>query len=143
MRDLEVPVIIGPINALPGRRDDDPDAIFTAPRKLKDASVPFAIAGFESSNARNLPYQAAAAAAHGLPAIDALRAITLYPAQILGVADRVGSLEVGKAATIIVTDGDPLEIVTHTERMWIDGKPVDLASRHTGLYEKYKKRLEE
>ena len=69
---------------------------------------------------------------------EALKAITLYPARILGVDDRIGSLEVGKDATLIVTDGDPLEVPTHVERMFIQGRDIDLTSRHTMLYEKYK-----
>jgi imidazolonepropionase-like amidohydrolase len=85
-----------------------------------------------------VPYEAATAAAYGLPQEEALKAITLYPAQILGVDDRVGSLEVGKDATLIVTDGDPLETPTHVERMYIQGRNIDLTSRHTMLYEKYK-----
>ncbi len=66
--------------------------------------------------------------------------MTLYPAQILGVDDRVGSLEVGKDATLIVTDGDPLEIATNVEMEFIQGRNVDLRSRHTQLYEKYKQK---
>jgi imidazolonepropionase-like amidohydrolase len=142
LRELSVPVVYGRIAQLPSRRDDDPDAVFAAPARLQAAGVRFAIAGFETSNARNLPYQAGLAAAHGLDPGEALRAITLYPAQILGVDDRYGSVEVGKSATLIVTDGDPLEVATQVERMWIDGRAVDLSSRHTQLYDKYTERLE-
>ena len=138
-----VPVIFGPVHALPGGRDADYDAVFTTPSKLYDAGVPFAIAGFWTSNTRNLPYHAATAAAYGLPPEIALRAITLSPAEILGVAERVGSITVGKDATLIITDGDPLEITTQVVGMYIDGRPVDLSSRHTLLYDKYRKRLEE
>jgi imidazolonepropionase-like amidohydrolase len=95
---------------------------------------------FGGSDARNLPYHAARAAAYGLPADEALKAITLYPAQILGCADRVGSLEAGKDATLIVTDGDPLETFTHVERAYIQGRALDLSSRHTRLWEKYKEK---
>ena len=86
------------------------------------------------------PVEAAKAVAYGLPKDEALKAVTLYAAQILGVADRVGSLTVGKDATLIVTDGDPLETPTHVEQMFIQGRDVDLTSRHTMLYEKYQKR---
>ncbi len=80
------------------------------------------------------------AAAFGLPKDEALKSVTLYPAQILGVGDRLGSLEEGKDATLIVTDGDPLEIRTHVLKAWIEGNQIDLASRHTGLYDKYRNR---
>jgi imidazolonepropionase-like amidohydrolase len=76
-----------------------------------------------------------------LPHDEALKAVTLYPAQILGVADRLGSLESGKDATFIVTDGDPLEITTHVERAFILGRELDLTTRQTVLYEKYRERL--
>jgi imidazolonepropionase-like amidohydrolase len=89
---------------------------------------------------KNLPYEAAQAAAFGLPADEALKTITLYPAQIAGVADRLGSIEAGKDATIVVTDGDLLDIRSNVKRMWIAGKEVSLESRHTRLYEKYKGR---
>ena len=88
----------------------------------------------------NLPYHAATAAAYGLPKDDALKAITLYAAQILGVADRIGSIEPGKDATLIVTDGDPLETFTHVKRAYIQGRSLDLSSRHTRLWEKYKEK---
>jgi imidazolonepropionase-like amidohydrolase len=80
------------------------------------------------------------AAAYGLPKEEALKAITLYPAQIFGVADRVGSLEPGKDATMIVTTGDPLEIASSVVFEFIQGKKIDLRSRHTILYEKYKQK---
>jgi imidazolonepropionase-like amidohydrolase len=141
LRENDVPVIYGPVHSLPRRGDlmyDDP---FSAPGRLAAAGVKLAIASFDDSNARNLPYHAATAAAHGLPAEEALRAVTLHPAQILGVADRYGSLAPGKSATLMVTDGDPLEIVTHVEQMWIDGRPVDLTNRHTRLHRKYGERI--
>ena len=80
------------------------------------------------------------AAAYGLPREDAIKAITLYPAEILGVAGRVGSLSAGKDATIIVTDGDPLEIRTQVERAYIQGREVSLRSRHTRLWKKYQEK---
>ena len=117
---------------------------------LKDAGVPFCISsgmGFGGSagaaHTRSLPHNAGTAAAYGLDVDEALKAITLYPAQILGISDRVGSLEVGKDATLIVTDGDPLEIMTHTERMYIQGRDTDLTSRHTMLYDKYKTKYDQ
>jgi imidazolonepropionase-like amidohydrolase len=90
---------------------------------------------------RTLPYHAAMAAAFGLDRDEALRSVTLYPARILGVGDELGSIEVGKSASLILTDGDPLEIRTRIERAFIDGRPVDLkANRQDRLYEKYRSR---
>ncbi len=112
--------------------------------KLHEAGVTFCIAGsansFAAANARNLPYHAAMAAAFGLPRDEALKAITLYPAQILGVGDELGSIEPGKSASLIITDGDPLEIRTTVERVFIDGREADLETRHTRLYERYASR---
>ena len=140
----DVPVIVSPVNALPLRRWEGYDTAYANPGKLQAAGVRFCIANdgsdFEAAHERNLPYQAAQAAAHGLPRDEALRAVTLYPAQILGVADRLGSLEVGKDATLIVTTGDPLEITTQVEAAYIDGRPVDLSNRQTRLYDKYKRK---
>jgi imidazolonepropionase-like amidohydrolase len=114
----DVPVIVEGVYRLPQRRNDPYDMAYTVPARLRDAGVRFCIAGAGrggASNARNLPYHAAMAAAFGLPPEEALQAITLAPAQILGVADRVGSLEVGKHATLIVTDGNPLETFTQVD----------------------------
>jgi imidazolonepropionase-like amidohydrolase len=80
------------------------------------------------------------AAAFGLPKADALKAVTLYPAQIMNVGDRMGSLEVGKMANLVVTDGDLLETRTNVRHLFIDGREVKLASRHTDLYDAFKNR---
>ncbi|RMH94996.1 MAG: amidohydrolase, partial [Calditrichaeota bacterium] len=144
LKEKDIPVIISEIHQLPMRRWEDYDAPFTLPVKLHRAGVKFCIAGsgssFDAPHERNLPYQAATAAAYGLPPEEALKAITLYPAEILGVADRVGSIEVGKDATLIVTTGDPLEITTQVEMEFIQGRKIDLSSRHTELYEKYREK---
>jgi imidazolonepropionase-like amidohydrolase len=139
-----IPVIVSSVHRLPMRRDDPYDASYTLPNRLRDAGIQYCIAGDsnDSSNLRNLPYHAATAAAYGLPADEALKAITLYPAQILGVADQVGSLEPGKAATLIVADGDPLETPTQVTSAYIDGKAIDLNDRHKSLYQRFKKRLD-
>jgi imidazolonepropionase-like amidohydrolase len=91
-------------------------------------------------NARNLPYHAAMAAAYGLPADEALRAITISPARILGVADRLGSIEAGKIADLVVADGPPLEITTKVEQVYIAGRPVSMETRQTRLFRKYDER---
>jgi imidazolonepropionase-like amidohydrolase len=141
LKENDVPVLAGGIHRLPSRRFNAYDDPFTLPLKLHQAGVKFAIfSADEAAHQRNLPYEAAMAAAYGLPKEEALKAITLYPAQILGVDDRVGSLEVGKDATLIVTNGDPLEITTDVELAFIRGGRIDLTSRHTKLYEKYKEK---
>ncbi len=147
LKARDIPVIIGSVMTLPVRRGDSYDSTFANASKLFKAGVRFAIANdgttFEAHNDRNLPYQAAMAAAHGLPKLEALKAVTLYPAQILGVAGRLGSLESGKDATLIVTTGDPLEISTRVEMAFIQGRPISLANRQTRLYDKYRQKYEQ
>jgi imidazolonepropionase-like amidohydrolase len=136
-----IPVIAEPITTTPSRRWEAYDEAYTLPKKLFDAGVTFCISGGGGyENERNLPYQAAMAASYGLPADEALKAITIYPARIFGIADRVGSIENGKDATLIVTTGNPLEITSSVEMEFIRGKKIQLTSRHTGLYEKYKEK---
>jgi imidazolonepropionase-like amidohydrolase len=141
LKERNIPVIVKGTHELPLRRWEPYDLPFTVPLKLHEAGVKFCIAGtgeaFDAPHERNLPYHAATAAAYGLPKMEALKAITVYPAEILGVADRVGSLEIGKDATLIVTSGDPLEITTQVEYEFIQGRNIDLSSRHTELYKKY------
>ena len=139
----DIPVIVGSVHRLPLRRHDPHDAPFTLPATLAKAGVRFCISGgarFGASTLANLPYHAATAVAHGLDRAEAIRAITIYPARILGVADRVGSLEPDKDATLIVTDGDILEVPTHVDMAFIQGRPVDLSNRHKRLWRKYQQR---
>ena len=145
----DVAVIVSPVLTLPLHREDPYDSTYANPGKLFAAGVRFCIAG-DGDNAelgtmadRNLPYQAGKAAAYGLPPAEALKSITLYPAQLLGVGAELGSIEVGKRATLIVTDGDPIEIPTHVEQAYIDGARIDLSNRHTRLYEKYKQKYDQ
>ena len=140
LKQRSIPVILGPILALPPREDDPYDILFTNAKALYDAGIAFAIQTNDAHNSRNLPYHAAACAAFGLPKDAALRAITINPAQIFGVADRLGSLEVGKIANVIVTDGDPLEIRTNVRRVYIAGEEIPMESYHTLMYEKFRKR---
>ena len=139
-----IPVILGPTHELPARRWEPYDTPFTVAAKLHAAGVRFCFSygadAFSAAHARNLPYQAATAAAYGLPADEALRGVTQYAAEILGVGDRLGTLDAGKEATLIVTDGDPLEIRTQVRRAFLAGREVDLGNRHTRLYEKYRAR---
>jgi len=134
----EIPVVAVPILELPARRHDPYDLQYTLPVRLFEAGVTCVIAGGTGyGNERNLPYHAGMAAAFGLPKEEALKAVTLNAARILGVGDRIGSIEPGKDATLIVTTGDPLEIATSVEMMFIQGRTVDLSNRQTELYEKY------
>ena len=137
-----VAVIVDGVLSLPDRRWEPYDTPFTAPARLHAAGVRFAIGdGGGTSNARNLPFEAAMAAAFGLPKDVALRSVTLSAAEILGIADRLGSLDVGKEATFIATDGDPLEIRTTIERAWVAGEELDLSrDRQKQLYERYRNR---
>ncbi len=139
-----VAVVIAGVHTLPQRRDDAYDTRYTLATQLAQAGVAFCIAGeggaFAAASERNLPYQAATAVAYGLSRDDALKAITLYPAQILGVADRLGSLAPGRLASFIVTDGDPLETATQVERIFIQGREVDISNRQKRLEQKYQQK---
>ena len=139
-----IPVVLGGVNSLPSRRWEAYDTHYSNAAKLKKAGVRFAISyASREANERNLPYEAGKAVAFGLAKEEALKAVTIYPAEILGVADRIGSLEPGKDATLIVTSGDPLDIRSTVELAFIQGRPVDLSSRHTQLYEKYQQRYQQ
>jgi imidazolonepropionase-like amidohydrolase len=145
LREREIPVILSGVLALPNHRDDPYDSPYTLAARLEAAGVEFCIAspggGFGTAMTRNLPYHAAMAAAFGLSRERALEAVTWSPARILGVGADLGSIEVGKSASLILTDGDPLEIRTKTELAFIDGRPADLeGNRHERLYRKYRGR---
>ncbi len=140
LKEKNIPVILGKVLALPQNEDDPYDAPYTLPAEAYKAGVKFAFGSFDNQFARNLPYQAATAAAFGLPYEEALKAVTINAAQIWGVADQVGSIERGKWADLLITNGDPLETQTEIRHMYIKGQEVDLSSRHTKLYEKYLKR---
>jgi imidazolonepropionase-like amidohydrolase len=140
-----VPVIVSGLHRPPLRRWEAYSTPSENPIRLHEAGVKVAIANmggtFIAPMERNLPYEAAEAVAWGLDPEEAIRMITLYPAEILGIDDRVGSLETGKDATFIVTDGDPLDIRTNVVRAFVQGREIDLSSRHTRLNEKYSERL--
>lgn len=143
LREHNVPVIVDSVHRRPVRRHEPFDIAYTLPARLSRKGIKFCISGADRAdtwNTRNLPYHAATAAAHGLSYEDALRSVTLFPAQILGIDDRVGSLEVGKEATLIVTTGDPLETDTHVTHAFVQGRRVQLTSRHTRLNDKYQKK---
>jgi len=138
----DVPVLLGPVLATPSKPHDPYDAPFACASVLARAGVRFAFQTNDSSSVRNLPYQAAMAAAYGLDRERALEAITLAPAQILGVDRDLGSLEPGKLADLVIADGDLLEIRTRVVRLFISGRPISLETRHTRLYEQFSERVE-
>jgi imidazolonepropionase-like amidohydrolase len=141
LKQNNVAVIYTNIYSLPVRDDDAYDFLFEAPAKMQTAGVRFAIStGNDGPEVRDLPYHAGLAAAYGLPKDEALKAVTLYPAQILGVADRLGSIETGKIANIVVTDGDILEPRTNVKHLFIGGRLIPLTSRHTKLFDQFKDR---
>jgi imidazolonepropionase-like amidohydrolase len=137
----DIAVITDSMLELPGAGNESYDDAFTVPERLHAAGIRYCISdggsAFGTYNARNLPYNAAMASAFGLPRDEALKSVTLYPAQILGVADRVGSIEPGKLADRVVTNGDLLEITTQVERVFIDGREVSLETRQSRLFGKY------
>jgi len=135
-----IPVIAGPVLAVPTREYDRYDKAYANPGLLKKAGVKVALRTSGAENVRNLPYHAAFAAAYGLGKEEALRAVTIVPAEIFGVADKLGSIEVGKNATLLVSDGDPFETKTNIKHVFIDGWKVPMVSRQTELYDEFLKR---
>jgi imidazolonepropionase-like amidohydrolase len=132
-----IPVVLQPTLSLPLDDDDPYDRAYTTPSDLYKAGIKFSIATFSANAVRNLPYQAAAAVPFGLPSDEAYKAVSLNAAEIFGISKRYGSIEEGKIADLIVTDGDPLDARTQVTRVFIDGKPMDLETRQKKLYEKY------
>lgn len=132
-----IAVILGPTQTLPEEEDDPYDRPYSAPGELIDAGVKVAFGSFNSSDSRLLPYQAATAVPFGLSREDALKAITRNPAEILGVGDRFGTIEEGKVANLIVTDGDPLDVTTQVRFLFIKGEMTPTDNKHLELYQKY------
>lgn len=138
LKKADVGVIVDGTHRLPGRRDHFYDEPFTLPARLEAAGVRWCLAsGEETAHERNLPHNAGTAVAHGLDAEVGIRAITLSAAELLGVDDRLGSIEEGKAATLIVTDGNPMEVTTTTWIAFVDGRRISLADKQKILTEKY------
>jgi imidazolonepropionase-like amidohydrolase len=139
-----VPVIYSAIYNLPSSETESYDVHFKAPEILRQAGVKVALSlqGDVAAAAltKNLPYVASQAAADGLPADEALKAITLYPAQILGVDGRLGAIEPGKDATLFSCTGDILDLRANVTHLWMAGHEVSLENRHTRLYDKYRNR---
>jgi imidazolonepropionase-like amidohydrolase len=140
LKKAEIPVIIGSLYDMPPVWDDGYDQLFLNPVVMNKAGVKIAFASVSATVAKDLPYHAAKAAAFGLDKKEALKAVTIYPAEIFGVDKLMGSLEKGKTANIVLSDGDILETRTNIKKVFIDGKECDLSNRYTELLEKFKKR---
>jgi len=140
LRSKGVPVILRPVLTEVQQEDDAYDRLLTQPAELSAAGVKFAMASFDNSFSRRLGQNAANAVANGLSYEEALKAVTIYPAQIFGLADQVGTLENGKIANLIVTNGDPLELTTDVKYLFIHGQITSLDNKQLRLYEKYSHR---
>lgn len=140
----KIPVIYSHTFTLPSHDTESYDVHFKAPELLRKAGVQVVfgngLSTMDAALTKNLPYAAAQAVAFGMPESEALKGIMLYPAQLAGVADQLGSIETGKEGTVFAADADILDIRAHVTRMWLAGKEVNLGNRHTRFYEKYKNR---
>ena len=141
IKAASVPVIIGPVMRKPQEEYDPFDAPYANAGRLHEAGVRFCFRSDTASNSRNAPFEAAMSVAYGLPEREALKGVTLMSAEILGVADRMGSLTPGKWANAIITDGSPLQETTQIKGVLIQGTPYAPESRQTKFYEKYRARL--
>jgi len=135
---LKVPVIVGPIYEAP-KEDERYDTVYSLPAQLYKRGVKIAFASYSAHNVRNLPDQAGFATAFGLPYDEALKAITINAAEIWGVADQLGSLDVGKTANIVVANGDPLDVKTDVKQVFIAGREVPMTNRQVRLRDEYSK----
>jgi imidazolonepropionase-like amidohydrolase len=141
LKQNNIAVIYTNIYSLPVQQDDPYDYLYEAPSLLQKAGVKFAIStGNPGEEARDLPYHAGIAGAYGLGKDEALKSVTLYPAQVLGVDDQMGSIDVGKMANLVVADGDILDPRTNIKHMFIGGRKIPLTSRHTELFDSFKER---
>jgi imidazolonepropionase-like amidohydrolase len=131
-----VPVIVGPIYELPGPNERF-DAVYSVPGELAKRGVKVILASYNVSNSRNLPYSAGFAVAYGLPYDDAMKSITLNPAEVFGVGDKLGSLDVGKIANVVIADGDPLDVRTSVKQVYINGVAIPMETRQTKLRDEY------
>lgn len=140
IKESGIPVVFASLYGMPAKWEDGYDAIYRNPAVLSKAGVKIAFSSQSASLAKDLPYHAAKAAAFGLDKQEALRAVTIYPAEIFGMGEKLGSLEKGKVANIVLADGDILELGTNIIHVFIDGIEMDLSSLYTELLDKFKKR---
>ena len=137
LRSKSVPVILRPTLGEPPEEDDVYDRLLTQPEELRAAGIKIAFGSFDNSFARRLGQNAANAVAHGLPYDDGLKAVTLYPAQMFGLDAQLGTVETGKTANLIVTNGDPLDVTTDVRYLFIKGQLTPTDNKQKALYEKY------
>ncbi|HEV2960313.1 MAG TPA: amidohydrolase family protein [Candidatus Angelobacter sp.] len=130
------PVIVGPIYEQP-KESERYDAVFSLPAKMAQHGIKIAFASYEAHQVRNLPYAAGYAVGFGLPYDEALKAITINPAQMWGVDQQLGSLDVGKMANIVVANGDPLDVKTDVKHVFIAGEEIPLVNKQTELRDRY------
>jgi len=135
---LKAPVIVGPIYEAP-KEDERYDTVYSLPAQLYKRGVKIVFASYSAHNVRNLPDQAGFATAFGLPYDEALKAITINAAEIWGVADQLGSLDVGKTANVVVANGDPLDVKTDVKQVFIAGREVPMSDRQVRLRDEYSK----
>ncbi|MYF60246.1 MAG: amidohydrolase family protein, partial [Gammaproteobacteria bacterium] len=138
----DIPVILTSTMAAPGRDYEGYDGAYSMPARLHQAGVRFAISGGSGSLYSNrLPFEAGVAVAFGLPEDEALRAVTINPAEFMGLDDRVGSLEPGKQATFLITTGTPLDMTTDIEQAYIQGRELDMNDIQKHFFEKYMEKV--
>ncbi len=144
LRAENVPVILTSTMAAPDRQHEGYDGAYSTPARLHAAGVKFAIAGGAGALYSNrLPWEAGVAVAFGLPEEEALRAVTINAAEMLGVADRVGSLEVGKQATLLITTGTPLDMMSNIEQAYIQGREIDMNDIQKHFFRKYMEKVKQ
>ena len=137
LKQKNIPVMLGNVLSMPSREDNFHASTYQLAGELARAGVKFAFSSGDNTNVRLLPFQAAMSVAWGLNRDHAIRALTIDAAEILGVADRIGSLEAGKDANLFIANGDPLEIRTQVTNVIIQGKDLGIDSKHEALYRKY------
>jgi len=140
LKAKNIPVILGRVLVLPENEDAEYDEGYTQPFEAYKAGVKFALGTFTNEFVRDLPYQAATAVAYGLPHDEAMKALTINPAQIWGAGDLIGSIEKGKLADLMIVDGDPMDVRTQIRHLFIKGKEITLSNKQIRLYERYMSR---
>ncbi len=135
---LKAPVIVGPIYDFP-KDNERYDAVYSLPGELVKRGVKIAFASYDSHQVRNLPYAAGYAVAYGLPYDEAMKALTINAAEIWGLADKLGSLDAGKIANVVVANGDPLDVKTDVKHVFINGQEIPLRDRQMELRDQYSK----
>ena len=135
---LQVPVIVGPIYEDP-KEDERYDTVYSLPAQLQKRGVKVIFASYDAHQSRNLPYAAGYSVAFGMPHEEALKGVTIYPAEVWGLADQLGSLDVGKTANVVIATGDPLDVKTDVKHIFIQGQEVSTANRQSRLRDEYSK----